>query len=123
MVEYYKIGDNENMCPRDYDLNVDTQSWGACLCWENGGRRSKYGKSPKCIAGVPTGTARNDANCTAADLTSPVTGTPGIDKWCTMPLTSGNQVCPIGLNGGKEENEMCVYDGEELNNLPEGLGI
>ena len=123
LVEYYKIGDNENMCPRDYDLNVDTQSWGACLCWENGGRRSKYGKSPKCVAGIPTNTARNDANCIAADLTSTVTGTPGIDKWCTMPLTSGNQVCPIGLNGGKEENEMCVYDGEELNNLPEGLGI
>lgn len=123
LVEYYKIGDNENMCPRDYDLNVDTQSWGACLCWENGGRRSKYGKSPKCVAGIPTDAARNDANCIAADLTSTVTGTPGIDKWCTMPLTSGNQVCPIGLNGGKEENEMCVYDGEELNNLPEGLGI
>lgn len=49
----YVIGEYENMCPRDYDMNVDTYSWGACLCWENGGRRSKWGKSTKCVAGFP----------------------------------------------------------------------
>lgn len=40
----------ENMCPRDYDLSVDLQSWGMCSCWENGGRRSQNGVSTKCSA-------------------------------------------------------------------------
>lgn len=43
----------ENMCPRDYTKNVDTASWGACLCWENGGRRSNNGTSTRCVATFP----------------------------------------------------------------------
>lgn len=39
---------NENMCPRDYGLSVDIESWGMCSCWENGARRSQNGKSTKC---------------------------------------------------------------------------
>ena len=39
---------HENMCPRDYEKNIDIQSWGACLCWENGGRRSNNGTSTRC---------------------------------------------------------------------------
>jgi hypothetical protein len=38
----------EDMCPRDYNTNVDTLSWGICSCWENGGRRSINGNSTKC---------------------------------------------------------------------------
>ncbi|MBE6457487.1 MAG: hypothetical protein E7011_01625 [Alphaproteobacteria bacterium] len=49
----YSIGAGEDMCPRDYRLQVDTQSWGACLCWENGARRSKWGQSAKCVTGLP----------------------------------------------------------------------
>jgi hypothetical protein len=41
----------EDMCPKDYRHTVDTQSWGACLCWENGARRSKNGESVKCLTG------------------------------------------------------------------------
>ena len=63
---YYAVGTGEYMCPRDYDSSVDTQSWGACLCWENGGRRSKWGKSPKCVAAVPVTSAANDAMCSSA---------------------------------------------------------
>ena len=44
---------HENMCPKDYTLNVDTNAWGACLCWENGGRRSKNGLFGKCVASIP----------------------------------------------------------------------
>lgn len=43
----------ENMCPRDYNLNVYTPFWGACLCWENGARRSKNGKSAICVPELP----------------------------------------------------------------------
>ncbi len=49
-IQEYKA---ENMCPRDYAKNVDTASWGACLCWENGGRRSNNGTSTRCVATFP----------------------------------------------------------------------
>jgi len=45
--------DNENVCPKDYAKNVDVQSWGACLCWENGGRRSNNGTSTRCTPSFP----------------------------------------------------------------------
>lgn len=65
LINLYAIGTNENMCPRDYTLNVDTQSWGACLCWENGGRRSKWGQSAKCVAELPVQQAqKQDENGT-----------------------------------------------------------
>ncbi len=44
---------NENMCPRDYSKTIDTESWGACLCWENGGRRSNNGTSTRCVPTFP----------------------------------------------------------------------
>ncbi|MBR5153223.1 MAG: hypothetical protein IKW57_00275 [Alphaproteobacteria bacterium] len=49
----YNVVENEDMCPRDYRTMVDTQSWGACSCWENGARRSKWGKSANCVAAIP----------------------------------------------------------------------
>ena len=49
----YGITSHENMCPRDYLLSVDTKSWGICSCWENGGRRSKNGRSATCVPVVP----------------------------------------------------------------------
>lgn len=50
---HYKVSNNEDMCPRGYAASVDTQSWGACLCWENGGRRSKWGTTTSCVAALP----------------------------------------------------------------------
>ena len=52
-VEVPEDFNGEDMCPRDYNFNVDTSFWGACLCWENGGRRSKNGKSAICVAELP----------------------------------------------------------------------
>ena len=134
LVELYAIGDGENMCPRDYDINVDTQSWGACLCWENGGRRSKWGKSPKCIAGFPVtstigvvigGSGVNDAKCNPLihKLFSNISADniPSTTDWCIATPNSNNQVCPID---GSDQNGVCVTnDSVELINLPEGLGI
>lgn len=94
----YGIGSNENMCPRDYDLSVDTKSWGACLCWENGGRRSKWGKSAQCVPILPTATEyENDGQC-PGNIT-PVTATANTptQKWCSVtPKQATNQVCPNG---------------------------
>ena len=132
LVELYAIGDGENMCPRDYDINVDTQSWGACLCWENGGRRSKWGKSPKCIAGFPVKLKSelgsldgiNDAKCNILkhELFEPsADNIPSTTDWCTVSPSVSNQVCPID---GSDRDGVCVTnDSVELINLPEGLGI
>ncbi len=65
---------NENMCPATYSDSVDTQSWGACLCWENGGRRSNNGTSVKCVATIPNAAG----------------------EWEAVVPDSKNQVCPPG---------------------------
>ena len=44
---------NENICPYEYGESVDVQSWGACSCWENGGRRSNNGTAKRCQASFP----------------------------------------------------------------------
>ena len=121
LVNLYGIGQGEDMCPRQYNLDVDTQSWGACLCWENGGRRSKWGKSPKCIAGVPTNTAMNDAKCTSSPVPTSTSAT-APENWCTLDLNSSRQVCPYDST---EEEGMCKTpetSGELLlHNLPDAV--
>ena len=88
----------ENMCPRDYTLSVDINSWGVCSCWENGARRSKNGKTPKCVAALPVSTATNDTLCNSTHQLAEAdteTGTPE-EYWCTRDiLSSDNQVCPL----------------------------
>lgn len=66
----YNFLQDEDMCPRDYELSVATRSWGTCLCWENGGRRSNNGTSAKCTETIPNG-----------------------DEWEQMKIRDG-QVCP-----------------------------
>ncbi len=125
----YGIKNGEDMCPREYDLNVDTQSWGACLCWENGGRRSKWGTSPKCMAVLPTTSVVNDAACSTGHMVSSANAT-DTTKWCTVTPNSNNQVC----SGTSTINGFSLYidyetgactDGQTtptiLNYLPEGL--
>ena len=131
LVMRYDIGMNENMCPREYNLDVDTQSWGACLCWENGGRRSKHGQSPKCIAGFPVKTEANDAACDPETYETDKfgyvwnnTAAPGDTNWCTVTPSSLNQVCPVGST--ENDNGICVGGGDmaeelELINLPDAI--
>ena len=121
--ELYGISNDENMCPRDYDLDVDTQSWGACLCWENGGRRSKWGTSPKCVAVLPVDDAAKDETCSAKHtITTPKEA--DATKWCTQPVTQYNQVCSMGENGTLLINAAgyCINkDNNALEYLPTGL--
>lgn len=122
--EFYGVVSGENMCPRDYALGVDTQSWGICSCWENGGRRSKWGKSAKCVAALPVQDENTaDAYCISGNsyngaLKTDMTKDVSEDAWCTQTArSSSNQVCPwnAGVEGGK-----CVLDGAEIN-PPEGI--
>jgi len=128
-VPLFRIGEKEDMCPRDYSLNVDTQSWGACLCWENGGRRSKWGKSAKCVAALPVEEVEvadeicavtTDANGKKIDVyknenpDKPFTPTSeqSIDNWCTIPA-----------NMFDKKNRICLDDScsNATVSMPEGL--
>ncbi len=93
----------ENVCPRDYMLSVDTKSWGACLCWENGGRRSEDGASVSCVAKYKTG-----------------------NEWkyvdTTSQISPANQVCLSEIWG--ESTGECENTGEDdadYTTLPKGI--
>ena len=85
----------ENVCPKDYTLNIDTYAWGACLCWENGGRRSKYGIFTKCVAGIPITGVQNSGGAAVPNANMPMANRP-LDGECqdlkdagAVPLHSG----------------------------------
>lgn len=119
IVRKYGIKLGENMCPRDYSINVDTASWGACLCWENGARRSKNGVSPKCVAVLPV-EFQIDDNTDCAGKTvyyNPVPPNVYPKYWCNQSeFSSEQQVCPISQGG-----QIC--GGINTNNLPKATGI
>ena len=99
---WYHFIQEENICPLYYAQKVDTKSWGACSCWENGGHRSKNGTSQTCMPLLPI----YDPSLT--DETSPVCETKLIEsavnlkptnaseyKWCQQPIVSSvGQLCP-----------------------------
>lgn len=131
LVAAYGIKTGENMCPRDYILGVDTQSWGACICWENGARRSKDGKSAKCVAGLPTTIAAKDAYCDTYNSDGNITwkytvdtASNNEDNWCTRSsagISKLNQVCPKDY-GFSEDSDYCTSGNTKLSDqLPEGL--
>lgn len=120
LVGNYGIADGENMCPRDYTLNVDVPSWGACLCWENGGRRSKWGTTPTCVAELPVTSEADDASCDGQSVATASKETP--KQWCTRKTTVINQVCPIGAKEGNADKKYkCVLNNEALQDVPEGI--
>ena len=99
---------NENMCPRDYSLSVDTKSWGMCSCWENGARRSKNGTTTKCedIAYYNSST-----DCPESELCT---------KLELNPETNNkNQICPP-----PNDNEVSQTDCDNLSkDVPVGLDM
>lgn len=115
LADLYGVGTNEDLCPRDYTLNVDTKSWGACICWENGARRSKWGTSVKCVSELPVPSSTTDGqSCTdisGIGVNNPPTATitPVKTNWCTQNnMSSTKQACPFkatGTAGGK-----CLWD-------------
>jgi hypothetical protein len=109
----YGVFKGENMCPRDYELGIDTRSWGACLCWENGGRRSKNGTSARCVAELPIVGSNDGMPCGG----SVVLDTEGdATAWCTQSkISSKNQLCPYVQDGGWKDCEASVIG------VPEGI--
>ena len=134
LIYLYSIIHGENMCPRDYELNVDTQSWGACICWENGGRRSKNGTSPKCMNIIPAVIPKDDGSgsetitderaCTSTMRPNNIrlTNNPGdrFSSYCTKEPSPSNQICPLNATVDPDSG-ACIVDGSELTTLPKGL--
>ena len=127
---------HENMCPRDYTLSVDTKSWGACLCWENGGRRSKNGTSAKCVAAIPVAANANDATCsnelldklgwhfTEENAFKTLVSDP--TAWCVRNVySSKKQICPVAYDDGDEitSSGECDYVVGGQSDLPDGLSM
>ena len=119
----YGVGQGEDMCPRDYKLGVATQSWGACICWENGARRSKWGKSAKCVPALPSKNAE-DATCGGDVSLNSATADLTEDDWCISNIISDlNQVCSVNMETD-EITGRCKSVGENvtvLGDLPEGI--
>ena len=90
----YGLANGENMCPRDYSLSVDTQSWGSCSCWGNGGRRSEDGRTATCVDELRTSDeSTNTPSCTGLAISSDG------NYWCKQKYhDSANRVCPGGYH-------------------------
>ncbi len=121
LASIYGVFDGENMCPRNYSASIDTASWGACLCWENGARRSINGTSVKCVSAMPINgnpTQPNNRACTNTDTIK--TSTPDEADWCIQSIENleKNQVCPLGTSYD-EDAKKCT--GGSLTSIQESL--
>ena len=85
LVYWYHFVENENICPANYEINFDTQSWGLCSCWQNGGQRSKNGTSATCRPLLPS-----------------ISGSETEDVAC-----SGEILCKTSYSDGEEVPTMC----------------
>ena len=124
----YGVADGEDMCPKSYTSSVDTKSWGACLCWENGARRSEFGTSTKCVAEIPT-SGTDGVSCSlipGAGFSNPPLST-STSNWCVQGiLSSDNQVCPFKAGGTSDG--VCFWDNGtsteyilNVDKIPEGI--
>ena len=98
---WYHFIEKENMCPANYGKDVDTQSWGMCSCWENGGFRSKNGTISACrpllriMDTSNAGTFSEEDVLCSENVLPGVNGTVSGNSWCQqLVLSSTGQVCP-----------------------------
>ncbi len=105
LVYWYHFIPEENMCPSNYGIEVDTQSWGMCSCWEHGGYRSKNGTIPTCRPLLPAQSGTNDPLCSNDILLCPDNSTDdlclksrspnSVSYWCQQSVMSASgQLCP-----------------------------
>ena len=128
LVYWYHFSPEENICPSGYDTEVDTQSWGLCSCWENGGYRSKNGTLSTCRPIIPATTGSStteDDICSAETLckenytenetvpdicTQPRSNTS--QYWCQQSIVSSQgQLCPTAY---LDDNSQCVTKTGEI---------
>lgn len=94
LVYWYHFYPEENMCPSNYDAETDTQSWGICSCWENGGYRSKNGTIPTCRPIIPATVPSNtteDSLCSIDILCPTDTTDADLPAMCRQPHSNDTQ--------------------------------
>lgn len=127
LVYWYHFMPEENICPLNYGIEVDTQSWGACSCWENGGYRSKNGTTSTCRPLLPAISGDSDPLCSADILCSNNADSPSgfcaqprstesISHWCQQSVMSSfGQICPT--TNVKSEDDKILCADEESNTI------
>ena len=107
--------------PSNYAAETDTQSWGICSCWENGGYRSKNGTIPTCRPIIPATEASlttEDAICSADVLCSKDDSSEvamcqqprstNSTYWCQQSIVSSDgKICPT-MNLIRQEDDSYV---------------
>lgn len=116
LVYWYHFIPEEDMCPLNYNITVDTQSWGVCSCWENGGYRSKNGTIATCMPLLPALSGDNDPLCSAeilcpddnqntSEMCQQQRFTNSIQHWCQQSIKSSlGQICPT-MNVMQDDND------------------
>ena len=125
LVYWYHFIPEENMCPLNYGTKVDTQSWGMCSCWENGGYRSKDGTISTCRPLLPALSGTNDPSCSADILcsqndTDEICVQPRfsshVSHWCQQStMSSRGQICPTTniIRDNNDDRIMFCADGQQ----------
>ena len=119
VMQYYGIWSGENMCPRNYTASVDTQSWGICSCWANGGRRSQNGASATCVPYLPLSEDQGSVSTCSSrdDISGDENNT--TTQWCIQKtVDSANRVCPGGFYSLKKDNDNDNYNCVDNQNEP-----
>lgn len=109
---------SENMCPRDYETQIDVQSWGACLCWEKGGRRSNDGTSKRCSTSFPVRplshheetTTTTDSGTTTSYASTPQT-VHGLNYSCDTTFATDT-------SGTEGSFDIWTYEISSTNDIP-----
>ena len=124
---WYHFIPEENMCPLNYRTEVDTQSWGMCSCWENGGYRSKDGTIETCGPLLPALYGDDNPLC-SADILCPKNDDPNhdictqprfsnyISHWCQQSVQSSDgKLCPT-TNIITQDNNNTIYCADNQEN-------
>ena len=128
LVYWYHFIPEEYMCPANYSYNIDTQSWGLCSCWENGGRRSKNGQIASCKPILPANSGQDGDICTndilckkeynleeeePPLLCKDSRSLKSIDIWCQQEqMSSLGQVCPTSYTK-QDPNNKDIFCADE----------
>ena len=133
LVYWYHFIPEEDMCPLNYGITVDTQSWGACSCWENGGYRSKNGTIATCSPLLPALSGEDDPLCSAdilcssdnttAEMCQQPRSNNSVQYWCQQSVISSfGQICPtVNVESIDDNGETSARCADEFQNEIESV--
>jgi len=122
---FYNFVPQEDVCPSGYKEGVDILSWGACSCWEKGGRRSKDGKIKICKSLLPSNEERTESNpiCDSekdfGGNSYAINSAASENHWCVQQvISSDGKVCPtLDLKTNGEGDIVCDIKQEDMSDV------